>query len=67
MDNEGSDGILEDSFLRSFVLLAVYQAYSILSERGYGFSCELCTYLEKPFTFSSVITNNLPALEFSIC
>lgn len=41
------------------MLLTLYQTYNILSGRGYGFSCELHTYLEKPFTFSSMITNNL--------
>lgn len=65
MDNEGSDGILEGYFLKSFLLLTLYQAYNILSERGYGFSCELNTYLEKPFAFFSMITNNLLCLLLS--
>lgn len=59
MDNEGSDGILEDYFLKWFLFLALYQAYKLLSERGDGFSCELHIYRTTPFTFSSVTTNNL--------
>lgn len=45
-------------FLKSFCCLPLYQAHNILSERGHGFGCELHKYLEKPFTFSSSITNN---------
>lgn len=43
----------------------LYRANNILTARDHGFNWELHSYVEKPFTFSSLITNNLLRLLWS--
>lgn len=45
-------------FLNSSNCSPLYRARNILTVRGHGFDWELHSSVEKPFTFSSVITNN---------
>lgn len=45
-------------FLNGSNCSPLYRARNILTVRGHGFDWELHSSVEKPFTFSSVITNN---------